>query len=356
MSDLFQPLRLRGLELRNRIVVSPMCQYSSKDGFANDWHFVHLGSRAVGGAALVFTEASAVSAEGRITPDDLGIWKDEHIEPLARIFRFVSEQGAIPGMQLAHAGRKASKTAPWKGDRSIGAEEGGWSPIFAPSAIPFDEGWQTPEAADEKQIERIVRAFAEAAQRAQQAGARVVEIHAAHGYLLHSFLSPLSNRRTDAYGGSLENRARLVCEVVAAVRKAWPEEWPLFLRISSRDWSEGGWMPQDSVQLARMVTPLGVDVIDCSSGGNMPRERIPVGPGYQVAFAEQIKREAGVKTAAVGMITDAAQAEQVIRTGQADLVLMAREFLRHPYWPLEAARELHHDAEWPAQYARAKQR
>ncbi len=356
MAYLFEPLRVRGVQLRNRIVVSPMCQYSSVEGFANDWHFVHLGSRAVGGAGLVFTEAAAVSPEGRITPDDLGIWKDEHIEPLSRIFRFISERGALPGMQLAHAGRKASRTAPWKGDAALSEAEGGWAPVYGPNAIPFNQGWRVPQAADAKDIGRIVCDFADAAVRAHKAGARVIEIHAAHGYLLHSFLSPLSNQRNDEYGGSLENRARLPCEVIAAVRKVLPEECPLFVRISVRDWAEGGWTPEDSVKLARMVKALGVDVIDCSSGGNVPGERIPVGPGYQVAFAEQIKREAGVRTAAVGMITDPAQAEHILRTGQADLVLLAREFLRDPYWPLTAAHDLHHDAEWPVQYVRAKPR
>lgn len=353
---LFDPLRLRGLELKNRIVVSPMCQYSSRDGFANDWHFVHLGSRAVGGAALVFTEAAAVTAEGRITPADLGIWKDEQVEPLRRIFRFVIEQGAVPGVQLAHAGRKASRNEPWKGGVSVSESEGGWTPIYGPSPIPFDEGWQVPEPADKDQIAGIVRAFAEGARRAGEAGARVVEIHAAHGYLLHSFLSPLSNQRNDEYGGSLHNRTPLVREVVSAVRNVWPEENPLFLRISARDWTDGGWTADDSVELARMVAPLGVDVVDCSSGGNVPRERVPVGPGYQVEFAERVRRDSGVRTAAVGMITDAPQAEQIIRTGQADLVLMAREFLRNPYWPFAAAHALHHDVHWPVQYERAKQR
>jgi 2,4-dienoyl-CoA reductase-like NADH-dependent reductase (Old Yellow Enzyme family) len=356
MAHLFDPLRLRGIELRNRIVVSPMCQYSSEDGFANDWHFVHLGSRAVGGAALVFTEAAAVTPEGRITPADLGIYKDEHVDMLRRIFRFVTDHGAIAGVQLAHAGRKASTNEPWKGGTPISETEGGWRPIYAASPVPFDEGWQVPQAADHATIARVVRAFADAAVRAREAGARVIEIHAAHGYLLHSFLSPLSNRRKDEYGGTLENRTRMVCEVVAAVREVWPEENPVFLRISATDWVEGGWTPEDSVALARMVAPMGVDVVDCSSGGNVPRARIPVGPGYQVAFAERIKKEAGVCTAAVGMITDAPQAEQIVCTAQADLVLLAREFLRNPYWPLAAAHALHHDAEWPKQYARAKLR
>ncbi len=354
MAHLFDPLRLRGLELKNRIVVSPMCQYSSTGGFANDWHFVHLGSRAVGGAALVFTEAAAVTPDGCITPADLGIWKDEHIGPLRRILSFVAAQGAVPAMQLAHAGRKASRNEPWKGGLAISESEGGWQPIHGPSPIAFDEGWQVPHALDKEEIDRIIHAFADAARRASEAGARVVEIHAAHGYLLHSFLSPLSNRRTDEYGGSFENRTRLVRDAVSAVRRIWPEENPLFLRISARDWTDGGWTADDSVELARMVASLGVDVVDCSSGGNMPRERIPLGPGYQVEFAERVKREAGVHTAAVGMITEPEQAEQIVSAGQADLILMAREFLRHPYWPLSAAHVLKQDAECPVQYARAK--
>ena len=344
---------MRDVHFRNRIVVSPMCQYSSVDGFANDWHLVHLGSRAVGGAALVFTEAAAVLAEGRISPDDLGIWKDTQIEMLARIFRFIETQGAVPGMQLAHAGRKASTSAPWKGGKPLGVREGGWSPIFGPSARPFADGYQTPQELDRAGLARVRDAFAEAASRALTAGAKVVEIHAAHGYLQHSFLSPLSNQRTDNYGGSLENRSRFLCETVTAVRAAWPERYPLFVRISATDWTEGGWTGDDSVALARKLKSLGVDLIDCSSGGNVPSAAIPVGAGYQTPFAARLRDEAQIATGAVGMITAPEQADQIVRTGEADLVLMAREFLRHPYWPLNAARLLHQKPNAPAQYGRA---
>jgi 2,4-dienoyl-CoA reductase-like NADH-dependent reductase (Old Yellow Enzyme family) len=352
-THLFSPLRLREVEFRNRIAVSPMCQYSSEDGFASDWHLVHLGSRAVGGAALVFTEAAAVLPEGRISPHDLGIWKDEHVEMWARIFRFVREQGAAPGMQLAHAGRKASTARPWEGGKPVGAEKGGWSPIFGPSPLPFADGYQTPHALDRAGLDRIRAAFVEAAQRAQRAGAEVIEIHSAHGYLLHSFLSPLSNRRTDEYGGSFENRTRFLCETVVAVREVWPEKFPLFVRISATDWTESGWNGEDSVALAGKLKSLGVDLIDCSSGGNVPEAKIPTGAGYQVPFAEKIRAEAGIATGAVGMITEPAQADQIVRLGQADLVFMAREFLRHPYWPLNAARPLHQKMDPPAPYGRA---
>ena len=354
-AHLFSPLQLRDVQFRNRIVVSPMCQYSSEDGFAHDWHLVHLGSRAVGGAALVFTEAAAVLPEGRISPQDLGIWKDEHVEMLARIFQFIAAQGAIPGMQLAHAGRKASTSAPWKGGNPLGTDEDGWSPIFGPSPLPFADGYQTPQELDRDGIEKITVAFAQAAQRAFRAGAKVVEIHAAHGYLLHSFLSPLSNQRTDEYGGSFENRTRFLCETTAAVRKVWPEKYPLFVRISSTDWTDGGWTSEDSVTLAQKLKSLGVDLIDCSSGGSAPNAKIPIGPGYQVRFAAQIRREAEIATGAVGMITSPEQADQIVRLGQADLVLMAREFLRHPYWPLNAARPLHQKMDSPPQYGRAFQ-
>ncbi len=352
-AHLFSPLRLREAELRNRIVVSPMCQYSSDDGFANDWHLVHLGSRAVGGAALVFTEAAAVLPEGRISPQDLGIWKDAHVEMLARIFAFVRQQGAIPGMQLAHAGRKASTARPWEGGKPVSVADGGWSPIFGASALPFDAGYQTPNELDETGIARIRDAFVSAARRARQAGADVIEIHAAHGYLLHSFYSPLSNQRVDRYGGSFENRTRFLCETAAAVRAVWPGELPLLVRISSTDWTDGGWTGDDSVALARKLKSLGVDLIDCSSGGNVPDAKIPTGSGYQLPFAEQIRREAGIATGAVGLISAPEQADQIVRAGQADLVFMAREFLRHPYWPLNAAQPLHQKAEAPAQYGRA---
>lgn len=341
------------VHFRNRIVVSPMCQYSSEDGFANDWHLVHLGSRAVGGAALVFTEAAAVLPEGRISPEDLGIWKDAQVEMLARIFQFIEAQGAIAGMQLAHAGRKASTSAPWKGGKPLGQNENGWSPIYGASPLAFDEGYQVPEELDQAGIAQIIDAFAAAARRALEAGAKVVEIHAAHGYLLHSFLSPLSNRRIDQYGGSFTNRIRFLRETAKAIRRVWPEKYPLFVRISATDWTEGGWNGEDSVALAKQLDSLGVDLIDCSSGGNVPNAKIPIGAGYQVPFAAQIRSEAKIATGAVGLITSPQQADQIIRLGQADLVLMAREFLRRPYWPLHAAGPLHQTAEAPSQYGRA---
>jgi len=315
---------------------------------------VHLGSRAVGGAALVMTEANAVTAEGRISPSDLGIWKDEHIEFLSRITRFIKQQGAVAGTQLAHAGRKASTDIPWKGGAPLSPDQGGWTPILGPSAIPFAEKYQTPQAMSVEQIRQTVSAFRDAAKRALAAGFEVIELHGAHGYLLHEFLSPLSNRRTDQYGGSLENRMRIVCEICAAVREVWPEGLPLFVRISATDWTEGGWTVDDSVALARELKSVGVDLIDCSSGGNIAGARIPVGPGYQTAFAERVRREADIPTGAVGMITSAAQADTIIRTGQADAVFIAREFLRDPYLPLRAAKELGSPIDWPKQYERAK--
>ena len=356
MAHLFDPLKLRGVEFANRIVVSPMCQYSCKDGFATDWHFVHLGSRAVGRAAAVIAEATAVTADSRISPQDLGLWQDAHIEPLRRVFSFVAQQGSVPGIQLAHAGRKASTNEPWNGGKPISPAEGGWAPIFAPSALAFAEGYQTPQALSVAEIAAIVEAFAAAARRAHEAGAKLIELHAAHGYLLHSFLSPLSNQRTDQYGGTFANRIRMTCEVVTAVRKVWPEEYPLWVRVSATDWTEGGWTVEEAVELARTLKPLGIDLIDCSSGGNVAGAKIPVGPGYQLAFAEQIRREASVLTGAVGMITEPAQADQIIRAGQADVVILARQFLREPYWPLLAARALGHDIKWPVQYDRAKQK
>jgi 2,4-dienoyl-CoA reductase-like NADH-dependent reductase (Old Yellow Enzyme family) len=349
---LFTTLQLRDVELRNRIVVSPMCQYSSEDGHASDWHLVHLGSRAVGGAALVFTEASAVTPEGRISPQDLGIWKDEHVPGLLPIVRFIETQGAVAGMQLAHAGRKASVARPWEGGRALAPGDGGYRPIYAPSAIPFRPDDPVPEELDEKGIARIVRAFADAAARALAAGFRVIELHAAHGYLLHEFLSPLSNRRTDAYGGSFEGRTRIVREVVRAVRSRWPERLPLFLRISATDWVEGGWDVEQSIALARSLE--GVDLIDCSSGGIVPNARIPMGAGFQTEFAHRIRREAGVKTAAVGMIRSGMQADHILRSGQADAVMVARQFLRDPYWALTVARELGVQVRWPPQYERAR--
>ena len=351
---LFSPLTLRGITLPHRIVVSPMCEYSSTDGFANDWHLVHLGSRAVGGAALVITEASAVTPEGRISPSDLGIWKDEHIEPLARVTRFIRGHGSVAGMQLAHAGRKASTSEPWNGGTPLGIADGGWSPIVAPSAIPFDHGYLTPAALDHAGMRRIIDAFGDAAWRALEAGFEVIELHGAHGYLINEFLSPLSNSRTDEFGGSFENRTRFLREIIETVRGVWPENLPLFLRISASEWTEGGWDVEQSVELARLVAPLGVDLIDCSSGGNVPRVRIPIGPGYQVPLAERVRRDAGVPTGAVGLITTAAQADEIIRSGKADLVLLAREELRDPYFPLHAAKELGADIAWPKQYVRAK--
>jgi 2,4-dienoyl-CoA reductase-like NADH-dependent reductase (Old Yellow Enzyme family) len=352
-SSLFSPLHMRSLVLRNRVVVSPMCEYSSRDGFASDWHMVHLGSRAVGGAGAVLTEASAVTADGRISAADLGIYSDDHVEPLARIFRFIDAHGAIPGMQLAHAGRKASTAEPWKGGGPVPPAEGGWEPIWAPSAIPFREGWQVPRAMPVTEIEHVVRAFAAAARRVLEAGGQIAEIHAAHGYLLHEFLSPLSNRRDDEYGGSFDNRTRIVREVVDAVRSVWPERLPLWVRISATDWAEGGWTIDDSVALAAQLADRGVDLIDCSSGGNVPSAKIPLGPGYQVPFAERIRRDTGIMTGAVGLITEPHQAEAIVRDGQADVVVMARELLRDPYWPLHAAKALGAPVPVPVQYLRA---
>lgn len=353
-ANLFARLQMRDVQFRNRIGVSPMCQYSSDDGFANDWHFVHLGSRAVGGAALVFTEATAVLPEGRISPEDLGLWKDAHIEMLARIFRFIEAQGAIAGMQLAHAGRKASTAAPWKkGEHVVAESDGGWRPIFAPSPLPFSPDDIVPKELDHAGISRVVQAFADAARRALEAGAKVIEIHAAHGYLLHSFLSPLSNQRTDKYGGSLENRTRALREVTSAIRKVWPERFPLFVRVSATDWADGGWDIEQSVALAKELKTLDVDLIDCSSGGAVPKAKIPVGPGYQVPFAARIRREAGIATSAVGLITMPEQADQIIRTGQADMVLLAREFLRDPNFPIHAALRLKADIQIAPQYQRA---
>jgi 2,4-dienoyl-CoA reductase-like NADH-dependent reductase (Old Yellow Enzyme family) len=354
MASLFEPLSLRSVQFPNRVFVSPMCQYSSKDGFANDWHLVHLGTRAVARAGLVFTEATAVTPEGRITGADLGIWQDAHINFLSRIVQFISSQGSIPGMQLAHAGRKASTEVPWKGGAPLSPEQGGWTPIYAPSPVPFAATYQTPQQLSIAEIQRTIDAFKQAAQRALAAGFRILEIHAAHGYLLHEFLSPLSNQRTDRYGGSFENRIRLTCEVAAAIREVWPDALPLAIRISCTDWVEGGWDLDQSVELARKLKPLGADFVDCSSGGLVPTAVIPIGPGYQTQFAERIRRDAGVPTGSVGMITSPQQADTIIRTAQADAVLLAREFLRHPYWPLHAARALHHKIAWPPQYERAR--
>lgn len=355
MSHLFTPLTLRSIELKNRIVVSPMCQYSSEDGFINDWHLVHLGSRAIGGAALVFTEATAVSPEGRITPDDLGIWKDEHIEGLKRIATFIEAHGSVPGIQLAHAGRKASHSSPWKGNALIPVSEGGWQTV-APSAIPFSDTYAVPAEMTTTQIKQLIHDFQAAAVRALEAGFKVVEIHAAHGYLINEFLTPLNNQRTDNYGGSFENRCRLLLQIIAAVQEVWPADLPLFVRISASDWVDGGWTIEDSVALARILKDKGVDVIDCSSGGTSPDAKIAVGPGYQVPFAERIRKETGIKTGAVGIIVSASQSEAILESGQADLIFMAREFLRDPYFPMHAAREQGVDIEWPDQYVRAKRK
>ncbi len=353
MPSLFDPLALRGVTLKNRIAVSPMCQYSASDGFATDWHLVHLGSRAVGGAGLVMAEATAVSAEGRISPEDLGLWKDDQIPGLARICEFVTGQGAVPGIQLAHAGRKGSTRRPWESEAGLVPEaEGGWEPV-APSTGAFVPGYPEPRELDQAGIDGVVASFAACARRATTAGFRVFEIHAAHGYLLNQFLSPASNRRTDGYGGDFEGRIRLVREIVAAVRGIVPDAAPVWVRLSATDWSPEGWTLEDSVELARRLGREGVDLIDCSSGGNVPGVKIPVGPGYQTAFAERIRREAGVLTGTVGMITEPAQADHIIRTGQADVVLLARELLRDPYWPLRAARSLGVATAWPAQYLRA---
>lgn len=351
---LFSPLTLRGVTLRNRIAVSPMCMYSAEDGSATDWHLVHLGARAAGGAGLVIAEATAVSPEGRISPQDLGIWDDRHVAPLARIASFIAAQGATAGIQLAHAGRKASTVRPWDGQGPLPPEGGGWSPVLGPSPLPFDAGWPIPAALDEAGLARIVKAFADAALRALVAGFHVVEIHAAHGYLLSEFLSPLSNQRTDRYGGSFENRVRLLEEVVAAVRSRWPEHLPLFVRLSCSEWTEGGWTPDDTVALARRLAGQGVDLLDCSSGGNVAKAQIPLAPGYQTPFAARVRAEAGLASGAVGLITEPAQADQIVRTGQADLVLLARELLRDPHWPLRAATALGHEGPWPSQYLRAR--
>jgi len=350
--DLFSPLTIRGVTLRNRIAVSPMCEYSSDDGFANDWHLVHLGSRAVGGAGLVITEASAVTPEGRISPADLGIWKDDHIEMLSRIARFIHEQGAVAGMQLAHAGRKASTRVPWEDGGVIPIADGGWQTL-APSAIPFRPDEPVPAELTQAEIRAVVDAFAASARRALAAGFQIVEIHGAHGYLIHEFLSPLSNHRTDEYGGAFDNRIRLALEVASAVRAVWPANLPLFMRISSVDWVDGGWQLEDSVELARRLGGLGVDLIDCSSAGAVPHAKVQVGPAYQTPFAERIRRESGVLTGAVGMITEPMQADCIIREGRADMVLLAREFLRDPYWPLHAAQALGRQPAAPKQYLRA---
>ena len=352
-AHLFSPLQLRGLVIRNRVAVSPMCQYSSTDGLATDWHLVHLGSRAVGGAGLVMTEATAVSPEGRISPQDLGIWSDQHVEPLARIVQFIRGQGTASGIQIAHAGRKASTKRPWEGGAPLTAAEGGWTPV-GPGPLPFSEGYSAPRELDEQRIKAVIRQFQEAARRAIAAGFDLIEIHAAHGYLLHSFLSPLTNQRKDRYGGSLSNRMRLLLEVVGAIRAVIPERMPLFVRISASDWTPGGWDIEQAIELAPELGGAGVDLVDCSSGGAVPHVKITVEPGYQVPFAERIRKEAKIATAAVGVITDSEQAEAIIQSGQADLIMMGRALLRRPYWPLHAARSLGQEIDWPVQYLRAR--
>lgn len=352
MAHLFSPLQIRGITFKNRIAVSPMCQYSCIDGFATDWHLVHLGSRAVGGAALIIAEATAVSPEGRISPGDLGIWKDDHIAPLQKIAGFINQQGAVAGIQLAHAGRKASRTEPWNGNLAINEKDGGWQTV-APSAISFSND-NMPSSMNVEQIKGVIDDFKGAAQRALSGGFKVIEIHAAHGYLINEFLSPLSNSRTDQYGGVFENRIRVLLEIIAVIRAVIPEDFPLFVRISASDWKEGGWTIEDSVALARILKTSGVDLIDCSSGGLVPDAKIPAAPGYQVPFAETIRNQTGMLTGAVGIIVTALQAEEIITGGKADIVLLAREFLRNPYFPLHAARELNQEIAWPVQYERAK--
>ena len=352
-SKLFSSLQIKSVLLKNRIAISPMCQYSSIDGFANDWHLVHLGSRASGGAGLIIQEATAVCAEGRISPEDLGIWKDEHIEKLQSITHFIISQNSIPGIQLAHAGRKASVSSPWNGNKKLDGNQGGWD-IVAPSAVGYRSDEKAPIALDKTGIQKVISDFKSATKRAVQVGYQVLEIHAAHGYLLHQFLSPLSNFRTDEYGGSFENRIRLVLEVLEAVQSEWPKELPLLVRISATDWAEGGWNIEESVQLSKILKENGVDLIDVSSGGLVSHQQIPLGPNYQVPFAERIKKETGILTGAVGLITASGQAEEIINTGKADLVLFARESLRNPNLGLRFAEELQADVQWPKQYERAK--
>lgn len=353
MTKLFEPLKIRSIALKNRIVVSPMCQYSSVDGFANDWHLVHLGTRAVGGAALVFSEAAAVSAEGRITPHDLGIYKDEHIEFLKRITNFIKGQNAVAGIQLAHAGRKASHHRPWDGNAALKDNENAWI-TQAPSTIPYKEGEPLPHELTKEEIKQVVEDFKQAAIRSREAGFQIIELHAAHGYLIHEFLSPLSNRRSDEYGGSFENRIRFLLEITEAVRQVWNEEHPLFVRISATDWVDGGWNIEESVELCKILKTQTVDLIDCSSGGNSPAQKIPVGPMYQTPFAERIKKEAGIMTGAVGLITTSKEAETILANEGADLIFLARQLLREPYFPLHAAHDLSIDIPWPPQYDRAK--
>ena len=352
-SNLFSPLTIKSVTIKNRIAISPMCQYSATDGFATDWHLVHLGSRASGGAGLIIQEATAVSPEGRISPEDLGLWNNEQIDKLKQITQFIISQNSVPGIQLAHAGRKASAASPWNGGRKVANDNGGWDTV-APSAIAYHDNEKAPIALDKNGIQKVIADFKAATKRAHEAGYQVVEIHAAHGYLLHQFLSPLSNVRTDEYGGSFENRIRLTLEVVEAVQSEWSENLPLFVRISASDWAEGGWNLEESIQLSKILKEKGVDLIDVSSGGAVSHQQIPLGPNYQVPFAESIKKEVGILTGAVGLITDAKQAEEIIVSGKADLVLFARESLRNPNLGLTFAHDLEADVTWPKQYERAK--
>lgn len=352
-SQLFAPLAIKSIVLKNRIAISPMCQYSAADGFANDWHLVHLGSRASGGAGLIIQEATAVSPEARISPQDLGLWKDEQIEKMQQINWFIVSQNAVPGIQLAHAGRKASVSAPWNGNKKLDESQGGWETV-APSAIGYHSNEKAPIALDKIGIQKVISDFKSATKRVVQAGYQVLEIHGAHGYLLHQFLSPLSNFRTDEYGGSFENRIRLTLEVVDAVQSEWPKDLPLFVRISATDWTDGGWNVEESVALTKILKQKGVDLIDASSGGLVSHQKIPLGPNYQVPFAEKIKKDTGILTGAVGLITEAIQAEEIIASGKADLVLFARESLRNPNLGLTFAHELQATIQWPKQYERAK--
>jgi 2,4-dienoyl-CoA reductase-like NADH-dependent reductase (Old Yellow Enzyme family) len=354
MAKLFEPIKIKSIELKNRIVISPMCEYSSVDGFANDWHFVHLGSRAVGGAGLIILEATAVSPEARITPDDLGLWKDEHIAELKKIVGFMHDNGSVAGVQLAHAGRKASHGSPWKGNQLIHSNAPkGWQTV-APSAIPYKEGTELPIALDESGIKKVISDFKEATRRSVEVGFKVMELHAAHGYLLHQFLSPLTNERTDQYGGSFENRIRFLLEVTDAVQEVWPKDLPLFVRLSATDWAEGGWTAEESVKLSAILKDKGVDLIDCSTAGLVSWQKIPAGPGFQGPFSAQIKKDTGILTGAVGLLTDAKQMEEILNKEEADLVFVARESLRDPYFPLHAAQQLGVDLPWPVQYDRAK--
>ncbi len=353
MSKLFSPLKIKEITLKNRIAISPMCMYSAVDGFANDWHLVHLGSRATGGAGLIIQEATAVSPEGRITPGDLGLYNDDHIEMLQRITSFIKQQGAIAGIQLAHAGRKASCARPWEGGKQLTKENGGWKTI-APSPLPFYPDDDAPEALDTEGIKKVITGFKNAAQRALKAGYQLLDIHSAHGYLIHQFLSPISNHRTDMYGGSFENRIRLLLDIVDAIGSVWPSNLPLFVRLSATDWADGGWNVEDSSKLASILKTKGVDLIDTSAGGMVHNAKVTVSPGYMVPYAEQIKRDSGIMTSAVGLITQAQQAEDILQSGKADLILIARESLRNPYFALQAAKELGDEIEWPKQYLRAK--